>query len=111
MLGDGHPIRPTAWDQSTRRRELSRKRPERGNFKYNAHHMLNLMEEIASDEVLEQAYQWLCDRRKNYSHNDDVWEVWYRWTKIKPLLQAELIAGLLRQHRPQHSVRPVEGAA
>ena len=54
-------------------------------FKYNAT-MLILMEEIASDEVLEQAYQWLCERRKNYSHNDDVWEVRFRWAEIKPVL-------------------------
>jgi len=36
------------------------------------------MEEMASDEVLEEAYTWLCKRRENYSHNDDVWEAWYR---------------------------------
>jgi len=29
--------------------------------------MDNMMEEIASGEVLEQAYEWLCERRKNYS--------------------------------------------
>ena len=56
----------------------------------------NLIEEIAPDQVLEQAYQWLCDRRRNYSHNDEVWEIRYRWTEIKPLLQAELIAGRYR---------------
>ena len=50
--------------------------------------LMNLMEEIASDNILEQAYQWLCDRRKDYSHNDEVWEVRYRWHEIKPLLQA-----------------------
>jgi hypothetical protein len=31
-----------------------------------------LMEEIASDEVIDEAYRWLCRRRGNYSHNYDV---------------------------------------
>jgi len=76
-----------------------------GKFNYNAA-MLNLMEEIASDEVLEQAYDWLCDRRKDYSHNDEVWEVRFRWEEIKPMLQRHLLAGryrfslLRRIHRP-----------
>jgi hypothetical protein len=30
----------------------------------------NLMEEIASDEVIDEAYRWLCHRRKSYSAND-----------------------------------------
>ncbi len=56
----------------------------------------NLMEEIASDDVLEQAYQWLCERRRNYSHNDEVWEVRFRWAEIKPVLQAALVDGRYR---------------
>ena len=58
--------------------------------------MLTLMDEIASDEVLEQAYQWLCERRKDYSHNDEVWELRYRWADTKPWLQRLLLAGLYR---------------
>lgn len=57
---------------------------------------MHLMTEIASDEILEQAYEWLCKRREDYSHNDDVWKVRYRWTEIKPVLQAKLIAGRYR---------------
>jgi len=67
-----------------------------GKVRYNAAMLKNMMEEIASANILEQAYQWLCDRRKDYSHNDEVWEVRYRWHEIKPVLQAELIAGRYR---------------
>ena len=28
---------------------------------------MNLMKEIASDETLHQAYEWMCERRKDYS--------------------------------------------
>lgn len=67
-----------------------------GKVRYNPAVLKNLMEVIASDDILEQAYRWLCDRRNDYSHNDEVWEVRYRWHEIKPVLQAELIAGRYR---------------
>ena len=54
------------------------------------------MHEIASDEVIEAAYAWLCERRKDYSANNDVWNVRWRWAQIKPQLQAELLAGTYR---------------
>ncbi|MDA0661101.1 MAG: reverse transcriptase/maturase family protein [Planctomycetota bacterium] len=63
------------------------------------------MEEISSDEVLDQAFAWLCKRRENYSHNDEVWRVRERWGDIKPQLQRQLINGeysfspLRRVHR------------
>lgn len=55
-----------------------------------------LMEEIASESVLEEAYAWLCKRRENYSHNDEVWEVRFRWKEIRISLQRQLLAGQYR---------------
>jgi hypothetical protein len=54
---------------------------------------VNWIDEIASESVLEQAYAWLCERRQDYSPNDDVWDVRWRWEEIRPLLQAQLRAG------------------
>jgi RNA-directed DNA polymerase len=54
------------------------------------------MEEIASESVLDQAYAWLCERRLDYSANDDVWDVRWRWEEIRPQLQAQLRAGSYR---------------
>ena len=51
------------------------------------------MDEIASTDVLQQAYAWLCDRRKKYSHNNDVWDLRWRWHDLRPLVQAQLRAG------------------
>jgi hypothetical protein len=53
----------------------------------------NLMEQIASDEALEEAYRWFCDRRKNCSPNNDVWTLRWRWRLVKPQLQERLVAG------------------
>lgn len=56
----------------------------------------NLMEQIASNEILEQAFEWLCCRRKEYSHNNDIWDLRRRWKEVKPELQADLTAGRYR---------------
>jgi len=55
---------------------------------------VNWTDEIASGSVLQQAYAWLCERRQDYSANDDVWDVRWRWQEIRPQLQAQLRAGV-----------------
>jgi len=57
---------------------------------------MNLMDEVASDGVLELAYQWLCERRNAYHHNADVWDVRWRWSGLRRQLQERLLAGSYR---------------
>ena len=52
-----------------------------------------LLEKIASDEILDQAYTWLCDRRKDSHHNNDVWHLRFHWLEIKAKLQQQLLQG------------------
>lgn len=59
-------------------------------------HAMGLMEEIASDQVMEEAYRWLCHRRERYSPNNDVWTLRWLWHEIKPQLQTQLLAGNYR---------------
>jgi RNA-directed DNA polymerase len=54
------------------------------------------LDEIASDDVIDVAYTWLCERRQDYSANDDIWNVRWKWAELKPKLQADLIAGTYR---------------
>ncbi|MCP4191593.1 MAG: hypothetical protein GY768_13290 [Planctomycetaceae bacterium] len=56
----------------------------------------NLMQQIASSEILELAFAWLYKRREHYSHHDDVWHVRYHWPTWKWKLQADLKAGRYR---------------
>lgn len=49
------------------------------------------MSTVASDEVLEQAFDWLCQRRHDYSPHQDVWDVRWRWHDLKPQLQQQLL--------------------
>ncbi|MCP4107624.1 MAG: reverse transcriptase [Desulfobacteraceae bacterium] len=51
------------------------------------------MENIASDVVIDQAYEWLCRRREDYSDSNDVWNLRFDWDRIKPQIQADLLAG------------------
>ncbi len=91
------------------RHELSRKGSETGKF-WLIMVGMKLMDEIASDEVLDQAYEWMCDRRKEYSANNDVWDVRWRWNNIKPCLQEQLLEGnyrfdvLQRIHRQNDTI-------
>ncbi len=52
-----------------------------------------LMEEIASDANIQQAFDWLCKRRWEYSADNDVWNLRRRWALVKTQLQAESVAG------------------
>ena len=44
--------------------------------------MTDWIEEIVSDEVMQQAYEWVCQRRRDDSANDDVWDLRWRWDEI-----------------------------
>lgn len=48
---------------------------------------------IASDEILEQAFDWLGQARKDYSANADIWHLKHHWRHRKPAIQQALRAG------------------
>ncbi len=50
---------------------------------------MDLMAEIACDEVLDLAYDWLCRHRQRTSHNNDVWDVRWRWAELKLCLRRQ----------------------
>lgn len=54
---------------------------------------MSLVEQVASNEILELAFAWLCKRRGQASHNNDVWILRSRWDETKPQLQRELRVG------------------
>jgi len=44
---------------------------------------MTILTEIASDDVLEEAYACLCRRRREYSANADVWSLRRYWSQEK----------------------------
>ncbi|MDM8515627.1 reverse transcriptase domain-containing protein [Desulfobacterales bacterium HSG16] len=54
---------------------------------------LHLIFRTASDSVLDDAFDWLCERRKNYPHNSDIWHFRMNWQYIKPELKMRLVTG------------------
>jgi len=54
---------------------------------------MSLIDRIASDEVIDAAYDWLCERRLEYHHNNDVWQLRRWWEEKKPLLIEQLLPG------------------
>ncbi len=70
-----------------------------------------MIEQIASDATLDEAYAWLWHRRRNAPSNHEVWHFRWRWTEVKPQLQKELLAGELRLgavHVVPTAVGPIE---
>ena len=57
---------------------------------------MQLIEQVASDEVIEQAFLWICLKRKEHSHNNDVWNLRRHWQTVKPDLQKQLLDGTYR---------------
>lgn len=54
---------------------------------------IGLISQVASDAILDIAYDWVCKRRKDSSHNSDIWDLRWNWREIKPKLQQSLICG------------------
>ncbi|MGD1703152.1 reverse transcriptase domain-containing protein [Dapis sp. BLCC M229] len=58
--------------------------------------MVDLIAQICSDEVLEQAFQWLCKTRAHYHFHGDVWHLRRWWSEKKTFLQEQLRVGQYR---------------
>jgi len=54
---------------------------------------MKLISRITSAEILDSAYEWVCKRRVDYSHNSDIWNLQWNWREIKPELQQMLVSG------------------
>ncbi len=57
---------------------------------------VTILAQLASDEVLDSAYEWLCRRRRDYSANSDVWSFRRCWPREKAQIKAELQSGSYR---------------
>jgi hypothetical protein len=57
---------------------------------------MTILAQIASDDVLDRAYAWLCRRRRDYSANADVSSFRWDWSREKQEIKDELQAGTLR---------------
>lgn len=55
--------------------------------------MQSLIEQISSDAVINKAYEWLCQRRRQAHYNQDIWHLRFHWQTIKPKMQWALRTG------------------
>ena len=55
-----------------------------------------ILAELASDDVLDTAYDWLCKRRRNYPADADVWSFRQAWAQEKNKIKAALASGRYR---------------
>ena len=57
---------------------------------------MKLLDRLASDAVLDAAYEWLCHRRRDYPADADVWSLRRGWVNEKARLRRALVAGRFR---------------
>ena len=57
---------------------------------------MTLLARVASDAVIDEAYRWLCQRRRHYPADADVWSLRHGWPLHRRHIQAELRAGRYR---------------
>jgi hypothetical protein len=48
-----------------------------------------IIEQLASNDVLDSAYEWLCRRRRDYSANSDAWALRRCWPREKERIKGE----------------------
>ena len=53
----------------------------------------NLIQAITVEENIETAYRWLCERRKAYSANSDIWDFRFHWQKEHQSIIDDLRSG------------------
>ena len=73
-----------------------------------APHTSPLLEAIACEANIEQAYAWLCKQRKAYPANADSWHLRYHWKSHRPALIARLRQGVY-QFSPQQKLVLADG--
>src|SRR5271154_862137 len=54
---------------------------------------MSILAQLASDDVLDGAYAWLCRRRRDYSANSDIWNLRRCWQREKERVKDELLLG------------------
>ncbi len=66
------------------------------------------MDRISSEDVLDQAYTWVCGRRHEAPSWHDVWSLRWRWADFRPTLRQQLLDGSFRLG-PTRTVRTDDG--
>ncbi len=52
-----------------------------------------ILTQLTADEVLDNAFAWLCKRRRDYPADADVWSFRQAWAQEKNKIKAALAAG------------------
>ncbi len=55
-----------------------------------------ILTQLTTDEVLDNAFAWLCKRRRTYPEDADVWSFRQTWVQDNYKLKAALAAGRFR---------------
>ena len=52
--------------------------------------------DLVTDEVLDEAYRWLCKNRSGWPASADVWSLRRKWAEERERIRAEILEGRYR---------------
>jgi len=55
-----------------------------------------MLSTLASDTIIDRAYQWLCHQRRHWPANTDICDVRFHWPVVKRDIQQSLLRGNYR---------------
>ncbi len=70
-------------------------RPPTSNYRCGGT-IRRVLDKLASDDVLDSAYEWLCKRRRDYPPDADIWSFRHRWREEKAIVTTALLEGEYR---------------
>jgi len=62
----------------------------------NTHYPNITAARMASNDILELSYSWVCKQREPRSHNNSVWDLRFNWATRKAVIQSQLLSGEYR---------------
>ncbi len=57
---------------------------------------MTFMQQLISDEMMHESYDWLCKSRIGHPPNTDIWDFRWNWEENRERLQQDLLAGSYR---------------
>jgi hypothetical protein len=52
--------------------------------------------DLVTDDVLDEAYRWLCENRSGWPASADVWSLRWKWAEERERIRAEILEGRYR---------------
>lgn len=54
--------------------------------------VLSMLNELTAEALIDASFRWLCQQRKHFPANSDIWDLRFHWETLKPKLMEDIVA-------------------